>query len=199
MTDPSRPPADSRADLRDPGPMRALAHPARLRILGILRLDGPATVGALARATGEAPGAVSYHVATLAKHGLIEEAPELARDRRERWWRAAHARTSWDAADALGDPARHAASDALRRTVLESYQAELLAALAAEASLETEWIAASDSSDGAANLTIEEFRELAADLAAVHAKWLGRGRDREPGGEVRTVRWITHAFPRSGA
>ncbi|WP_353828651.1 ArsR/SmtB family transcription factor [Agromyces sp. SYSU T0242] len=196
MAEPGRPPADSNVHLHDPGPMRALAHPTRLRILGMLRMDGPATVGALAERTGEAPGAVSYHVATLARHGLVQEAPELARDRRERWWRAAHEMTSWDPVEFRDDPARHAASEAMRRTVLESYHAELLAALAAESALEPEWVEASDSSDGAAQLTLEEFRELAAELAVVREKWWARGR--EPREGTRSVRWITHAFPRGG-
>ena len=189
------PDAISRVQLHDAGPMRAMAHPVRLRILGMLRVDGPATVGMLAERTGEAAGSVSYHVATLAKHGFVEPAPELARDRRERWWRAAHEVTSWQTAEFLGDPERHAASDALRRSVLDTYHRELVEALEAEATLEPEWIAASDSSDGAARLTLEEFRELAADLAAVREKWRGRGR--EPRKGTRTVRWITHVFPRS--
>jgi DNA-binding transcriptional ArsR family regulator len=190
-------PDPGRIQLHDAGPMRALAHPVRLRILGMLRVEGPATVGMLAERTGEAAGSVSYHMATLAKHGFVEEAPELARDRRERWWRAAHEVTSWQTAEFVDDPERHAASDALRRAVLETYHRELLGALDAEPTLEPEWVAASDSSDGAAHLTLEEFRELAADLAAVREKWWARGR--EPRDGARAVRWITHVFPRSDA
>ncbi|MGR0321073.1 helix-turn-helix domain-containing protein [Agromyces sp. ZXT2-3] len=197
MTDAERPSVDSNVRLHDPGPMRAMAHPMRLRIIGILRMDGPATVGMIADQTGESAGSISYHVATLAKHGFVEEAPELARDRRERWWRAAHEMTSWDTLEFLDDPARHAASEALRRTVLEGYHRELLAALDAEAELEPEWIEPSDSSDGAAHLTLEEFRELSADLAAVRDKWWARRG--EPAEGTRIVRWMTHVFPRSGA
>ncbi len=181
--------------LRDAGPMRALAHPMRLRILGLLRVEGPATVGMLAERTGEAAGSVSYHMATLAKHGFVEEAPELARDRRERWWRSVHEMTTLNSADFLDDPERHAASAAFRRNVLDMYHRELLAALDAEQSLESEWVEASDSSDGGAHLTLEEFRELTADLAAVRDKWWARGR--EPREGTRAVRWMTHTFPRS--
>ncbi|MBM7503984.1 ArsR/SmtB family transcription factor [Agromyces aurantiacus] len=192
----SRDPGDAASiRLHDAGPMRALAHPVRLRILGLLRMDGPATVGMLAERTGEAAGSVSYHVATLAKHGFVEEAPELARDRRERWWRAAHEVTTFNSAEFLADPERHAASEALRRNVLDAYHRELLGALDAEHSLEPAWVEASDSSDGGAQLTLEEFRELAADLAAVREKWWARGR--EPREGTRAVRWITHVFPRS--
>ncbi|MEI5583375.1 MULTISPECIES: winged helix-turn-helix domain-containing protein [unclassified Agromyces] len=190
-------PEPNRVQLHDAGPMRAMAHPMRLRLLGLLRVDGPATVGMLADRTGEAPGSISYHLATLAKHGFVEEAPELARDRRERWWRAAHEVTSWRTEEFIGDPDRHAASDALRRAVLETYHRELLDALSAEAGLEPEWVAASDSSDGAAHLTLAEFRELSADLAAVREKWWARGR--EPREGARAVRWMTHVFPRADA
>ncbi|GAA1055484.1 transcriptional regulator [Agromyces luteolus] len=195
MTDAERPPAESSVHLHDPGPMRAMAHPMRLRIIGLLRMEGPATVGMLSAKTGESAGSVSYHMATLAKHGFVEEAPELARDRRERWWRAVHEMTSWNTVDVIDDPVRHAASDALRRTVLESYHRELLAALDAEAALEPEWIAPTDSSDGAAHLTLEEFQELSADLAAVRDKWWARRG--EPAEGTRLVRWMTHVFPRN--
>ncbi|KRC62011.1 hypothetical protein ASE14_06380 [Agromyces sp. Root81] len=181
-------------DLHDAGAMRALAHPMRLRILGLLRVDGPSTVGALAERTGEAPGSASYHLATLAKHGFVVEAPELARDRRERWWRAAHESTRWRTEEFLGDPERHAASDSMRRAVLDTYHRELLDAIDDEAELELEWVAASDSSDGAARLTIDEFRELSAELRAVRDKWWAVGLEPRPG--TTTVRWMTHTFPR---
>ena len=69
----------------------------------------------------------------------------------------------------------------MRRAVLEAYHRELLDALNAEIDLEPEWVAASDSSDGAAHLTLDEFRELDADLAAVREKWWGRGREPREG------------------
>ncbi len=188
-------PAENSIDLHEAGPMRALAHPMRLRILGILRMEGPKSVGMLAEATGAASGSVSYHVATLAKHGFVVPAPELERDGRERWWRAAHEMTSWRSEEFLGDPERREASDAMRRVVLDSYHRELLDAVDAELDLEPEWVAASESSDGSAHLTLEEFRELTAELAAVHDKWWARGRDGRPG--TRPVRWITHTFPRT--
>ena len=87
------------------------------------------------------------------------------------------------------------ASEALRRTVLDAYHQELNAALDAEFGLEPEWVAASDSSDGGAQLTLDEFRELSAELDAVREKWWARGR--EPREGTRAVRWITHTFPRT--
>ncbi|WP_395243883.1 ArsR/SmtB family transcription factor [Agromyces sp. MMS24-K17] len=191
-------PAEPRhIDVRDPGPMRALAHPVRLRILGLLRVEGPATVGRLAERTGEAAGSVSHHLKTLAKHGFVEGAPELARDRREHWWRAAHEFTTFDVADVEGDPERRDAADAMRRAVLDASHLELVQALAAERDDDPAWVQASDSSDIAAHLTLEEFREMVAEVEAVRDRWFQRGRDPREG--TRIVRLITHAFPRSDA
>ena len=181
--------------VHDPGPMRALAHPLRLRILGLLRVEGPQSVGALAQATGAASGSVSYHLATLAKHGFVVPAPELERDGRERWWKAAHEMTTSQSAEFLDDPDRREADEAMRRAVLDLYHRELLQALDAELDLEPEWVAASDSSDGGAQLTLDEFRQLTAELEAVREKWWARGR--EPREGTRAVRWITHTFPRT--
>ncbi|MGI9822663.1 helix-turn-helix domain-containing protein [Agromyces sp. Marseille-Q5079] len=190
---------DRRIGVHDAGSMRALAHPLRLRILGLLRVNGPHSVGMLVQETGAASGSVSYHLGTLAKHGFVVPAPERERDGRERWWKSAHEMTVMHSEEFLGDPERREASEAMRRTVLESYHRELLDALDAEITLEPEWVAASDSSDGGAHLTIDEMRELSAELDALHEKWWARGRGREPKPDTRLVRWMTHVFPRSGS
>lgn len=174
--------------------MRALAHPTRLRLLGELRVHGPQTVGMLCDRVDEAPGSVSYHVGKLASFGMVEEAPELARDRRERWWRAAHARTTWEPLEALDDPERRAASDSLRRAVLARYVEGLEQYLQAEATLEPEWVRPTASSDAILHLTSDELAELRADLEALAARWESRSDATRP--DVRTVTLIYHAFRR---
>jgi DNA-binding transcriptional ArsR family regulator len=67
--------------------LRLLAQPVRRRINELLR-QGPASATTLAHALGESTGLTSYHLRELARFGLVEEVPELARGR-ERWWRAA--------------------------------------------------------------------------------------------------------------
>ncbi|GAA0945787.1 helix-turn-helix domain-containing protein [Kribbella koreensis] len=69
----------------------AIHHPLRHRLLDLLRADGPATASRLAEATGELVGNVSHHLKVLATAGVIAEVPELAKTRRERWWRVATA------------------------------------------------------------------------------------------------------------
>ena len=80
------PDAPAPRELTDPEALRLLAHPMRHRIARQLR-RGPATSTTLARALGLNTGATSYHLRQMARHGFIEELPELARGR-ERWWRA---------------------------------------------------------------------------------------------------------------
>lgn len=72
--------------VQEPAALRAIAHPLRQRILMELAVLGHARAADLARATGEPANAVSFHLRVLAKAGLIVEAPEHARDRRDRVW-----------------------------------------------------------------------------------------------------------------
>src|SRR3954454_20623837 len=88
--------------------LAALAHPLRSRLIDILRVGGPATASLLAERTGQAVGNISHHLHTLAACELIEEAPELARDRRERWWRLVSVGNRWHSRDFGGDAAAEA-------------------------------------------------------------------------------------------
>ncbi len=73
---------------REPDQLKALAHPMRQRLLFELLAREHARAADLAHATGEPANSVSFHLRTLAKAGLIVEAPELARDKRDRVWRS---------------------------------------------------------------------------------------------------------------
>lgn len=75
--------------------LRGLTHPLRVRLLGRLRAEGPATASRLASQFDTTSGDISYHLRQLARYGFIEEDPERG-TRRERWWRAAHDRTQFD-------------------------------------------------------------------------------------------------------
>src|SRR6476620_10809103 len=83
--------------------LSALAHPLRARIIDALKVDGPSTASQLASRTGQAVGSASHHLKVLAESGLVVEAPELARDRRERWWRLVDPGTRWSRADFADD------------------------------------------------------------------------------------------------
>src|SRR5262245_28458635 len=49
--------------------LRALAHPVRVKLLGLLRIEGPATATGLAEKLGLNSGATSYHLRQLAGAG----------------------------------------------------------------------------------------------------------------------------------
>lgn len=182
------------AHLTDPRAMRALAHPTRLRLLGELRLRGPQSVGMLSELVDEAVGSVSYHLGKLAAHGLVVEAPEFARSRRERWWKAAHPSTDWEPLEMLDDPERKAASDLLRRVILRCYTEALESYLDFEATLAPEWIRGAASGDCQLHLTSDELAELRADLEALIVRWQERSDHDRP--HARPVAVIYHAFRR---
>ena len=58
----------------DAAAMRALAHPLRMRMVGLLRAEGPATASGLAERLGVSSGLTSYHLRALADAA---------------WWRSA--------------------------------------------------------------------------------------------------------------
>lgn len=69
--------------------LKAMSHPLRRRILELMHGDVPRRAADLAELLGEPANSVSFHLRQLAKAGLIVEAPEHARDRRDRVWMAA--------------------------------------------------------------------------------------------------------------
>ena len=106
------PPPDGRhraaARRSDGRQVRVLAHPLRMRLLGSLRIDGPATATALAEKLGTNTGATSYHLRQLAEVGLVTEDPDRGTSR-QRWWQAAHDISHFDPTDFDDDPDARAA------------------------------------------------------------------------------------------
>lgn len=71
--------------------LRAMAHPLRMRIIERVGRRGTARAADLAADLDIAANSVSYHLRTLARGGVIIEAPESARDKRDRVWKLAQA------------------------------------------------------------------------------------------------------------
>lgn len=105
-----------------PHQLRALTHPVRLRMLGLLRVEGPATATSLATRLGLNTGATSYHLRQLAQHGFVVDDAERGNGR-ERWWKAAHTETRTDTAMSAtsDDPAAGDTMDAYLQTVVTIY------------------------------------------------------------------------------
>lgn len=160
------PPPDETVVVQDPRALRALAHPLRNRLLGLLRRDGPSTATLLGRAVGESSGSTSYHLRQLAVHGFVEDAPGEGRGR-ERWWRARHRLTSWEAGALLEHPGGREVAEEMLRRQLDAH-ARLLAAWTEQRDdLGPTWRAASSLSDAALRLNAEQARALADELGEV--------------------------------
>ncbi len=80
--------APDRSELRitDPRALRALAHPARQRVLTELFSGEVLTATEAARLCDLTPSAMSYHLRALEKWGIVER--DESTDGRERPWRA---------------------------------------------------------------------------------------------------------------
>lgn len=177
----------------DRGQIRALAHPVRMRLVGLLRRAGPATATGLAGRLGTNSGQTSYHLRQLAEVGLVVE--EAGRGTaRERWWRAAHTTSTWSSVEAADDPEARAADEWIMGFLARELGARLQHWLDVRTEWPAEWIHASELSDFRLRLTPERLTALTRELHAV----LGRYREtQEPPGEIRAeeVTLLLQAFP----
>ncbi|MCF3180636.1 winged helix-turn-helix transcriptional regulator [Streptomyces polychromogenes] len=145
---------------RDAAALKALTHPLRIRLLGLLRQHGPATASELAVRTGESSASTSYHLRVLAKYAFVAEAEH--RDGRERRWRAAHAATSWSGGAMAATPDSRAYVGMSRRVQIEHLETSLVRheADVAAGRLGEEWAGAAGISDQLPRLTPESLTEL---------------------------------------
>ena len=97
--------------LTNPQELRALAHPVRLRLLTELHARGHGTASTLAAVVSLPANSVSFHLRQLAKYGFLEDAPEHARDGRERCWRLVY-QDGVDYEELMTTPAGKAAVEA---------------------------------------------------------------------------------------
>ena len=174
--------------------LRTLAHPLRLRLLGLLRVEGPSTATHLAKRVGESSGSTSYHLRQLAAAGFIEEVPELG-TRRQRWWKASHRETSWSPATFLGSPTARSADLALRREILRWQQLTLEQWLIEEPTWGDDWVDAAASSDHLLRLTADELRSFREEYLELVARYVTRPGDKVPREQVVA---FFHAVPVRG-
>jgi hypothetical protein len=168
--------------------LRALAHPLRNRLLGLLRLDGPSTATLLGQRVGESSGSTSYHLRQLAAYGFVEELPGHGTGR-ERWWQARHRMTSWQADDVTGQPGGDEVQDEMTRLQVTGHGRVLDAWLQQRAALGPAWTTAASINDYALRLTPEQARTLADELLAVLDRWSTQHPAAEPadGSELVSV------------
>lgn len=146
--------------------LRILAHPLRLRLLGILRSDGPSTASKLAERVGESSGTTSYHLRQLAKGEFINEVEDRG-TRKERWWEATHRVTNYSPSSFIDSPGAHQALTSMRREILGFYHIAAQQYLAEEEDWGATWAASAGASDLTVHLTPDRLKQLTAELMDV--------------------------------
>ena len=159
-------------EISDPRVLRAIAHPTRMRVLDELELGTPLRAADLAESLGIPANQASFHLRQLAKYGLIEEAPEAARDGRDRVWKAASTEgVRLDLSELEKAPGGKAAVGVFKRQWLaRSHQA---------LDRSMEWRDRSDATvtvaSGTLRLTKAEAARLADDLASLVERYRKAG------------------------
>lgn len=142
-----------------PSALKALSHPVRLRMLGLLRLEGPATATTLAARLGLNTGATSYHLRSLAQHGFVVDDAERG-NARERWWRAAHQSTETGGAPPPTDTEAVESVSAFIQSIAVIATEQLQQAVEEWELLPDEWRRATEFSDYVLRLTPARARRL---------------------------------------
>ncbi|MGW9032826.1 helix-turn-helix domain-containing protein [Streptomyces sp. NPDC055722] len=172
MTDagkrPDGPSVDEDSVVLDAKGLRALAHPVRVQLVGLLRKYGPSTATRLAERLGVNSGTASYHLRQLGAAGFVEEDAERG-NARERWWRSVHQMTELnDRGLADREPE---ATQAYLQSVAATYTMRAQQALNELQTMSRTWRDAFDMSDWALRLTPEEAVALRQELRAVLARY----------------------------
>jgi DNA-binding transcriptional ArsR family regulator len=189
-----RSPLTSSVEVTDVRALRALAHPLRNRLLGHLRVNGPATASRLGRVVGESSGSTSYHLRQLAAYGFVEEV-EGQGSARERWWRARHRMTSWQAADLLQQEGGAEVQDEMTRLQIDQHARVLDAWHVQKDQLGEEWQAAASLNDHGMRLRPEQARQLADELNAVLDRWMAHHPDEQASEGTEIVVVLTDVVP----
>jgi DNA-binding transcriptional ArsR family regulator len=175
--------------------LKALAHPLRVRMLGTLRNDGPATATQLAQRLGESTGTTSWHLRQLAEHGFIEEDPDRG-TRRDRWWRAKTHSTWLDVSDFTDRPELLGALGLYLQGVLEQQFRRAAGFVEDCDAWAPAWLEAVDFSDYRLRLDPAGLEAMTAEIHEV----VGRYRDAPPGTAggpgTESVHLQLQSFPR---
>jgi DNA-binding transcriptional ArsR family regulator len=179
-------------ELTDPRALRALAHPTRIRLVGLLRLHGPLTATRAAELLGESSGTCSFHLRQLARYGLVEEAG--GGHGKAKPWQATALYTSWPSLPATAEAA--AATQLLNTVILDRYLELLYEWIDVRPSEPPEWQQAEQFGDSILYLTAEELSQLGRDVAALLDRYASRVAQSESRPEgSRAVSYIHLAFP----
>jgi hypothetical protein len=178
--------------ITDPKALRALAHPIRMSLIGLLRTEGPLTATRAAELLGESSATCSFHLRQLGKYGMAEEAP--GGQGRERPWQATTMST--DVPDFAGDPDLAAASGLYRSVLAERYFEWLRLWLAQQPGEPAEWQRADVFGDRLLYLTVTELSELGQKMHDVFDEYVDRtARPELRPPDSRLISVLQFAFP----
>lgn len=177
----------------DPRVLRALAHPIRGRILDEIEASGPVRAADVARELGIPANQASFHLRQLAKYGLVEEAPEEARDKRDRVWRATTtAALTVNLSELEKAPGGRTAVHVFRRTK-QAWGHHLV-----DRAFDTDHPKGSgvfSSSEHALKLTDAEADELRQELDDLVGSWQARTRGRDPERRTYVLFHLVQPYP----
>jgi predicted ArsR family transcriptional regulator len=174
----------------DPRILRAIAHPARSRILSELYASGSLRAADVARLLDIPANQASFHLRQLAKYGLVEEAPDEGRDKRDRVWRmAAEDGISFRSQDVLAQPGGQAALAVYSRNA-RAWGHHLVDRSLAEEKRGEAYVF-----DGAMRFTAEEVAEYAAEVEAMNKRWHARTRRRDDDRVTYSVYQLVQPYP----
>jgi predicted transcriptional regulator len=178
--------------LTDPRALRAYAHPVRLKLVALLRTEGPLTATRAGELLGESSGTCSFHLRQLAKYGVVEEAG--GGTGREKPWRATAMFTNLPAV--TDSPELAAAAGLVGSALAERYFEHVRRWLDAVPDEPPEWQEAAQFGDWLVYLTADELAAIGDQVKALLDPYLDR--TVSPGlrpTDARLVTYLHLAFP----
>jgi DNA-binding transcriptional ArsR family regulator len=175
--------------------LRGIAHPVRVRILALLREEGPSTATRLAHRLGLNSGATSYHLRQLASYGFVVD-DEGRRSGRERWWRSAHQATRAESSELMRGEAGELAETYLR-SIAAYYTDAMQRAIDEWGTLPEPWRGVGTLSDFALRLTPGELQRLLEEILDLISRYRRHDVEDAPADSV-DISVQLQAFPRPG-
>lgn len=183
------------AEITRESALLAISNSQRMRVLGLLRVKGPMTVGMISDITGMAPGSVSFHLKKLFDAGMAEKTDSVDGDKRKSWWKANHRSMRPAPQD---DGCISDAEYAYFQSVAVTYESLYERYLDSVNNLPQEWREVGLCEDRTFDLTPEETEQMCLELDAVARKWQQHSSEEQRNTarrNMRKVQIVMQAFP----